>query len=114
MLDAIRRQGDSLLRDLSPAERSLVEAKVSELSVEHRRLGDAAQARHKELAQDLAQREALQQDIDRAASWLTEKELLIAQTPNIRLKAVDIEKQIDKYKVAILFPINVFLNLEPP
>lgn len=99
MLDAIRRQGDSLLRDLSPAERALIESKITELANDHRRIANEANLRHKDVARELAQREALQQDINRALSWIAEKEEVVNKTGNIRLKSSDIEKEVDKYKV---------------
>ena len=102
-LDAMRRQMTALLRDLSPAERSALEVTLSDLSSDYCRLVAAADTQRKLLAQQVARREALQRDVERAQSWLGEREEGLRQTATVRLRAADVEKDIERYKVSRLF-----------
>ena len=99
ILAKVQRHGETVIPDLSRGEREALERSVQNIQVEQQKVQELSTTRRQHLQQAAQEREDFVHQHDRMLLWLQEKERLVQKAEPIKLQALDIEKQNDRYKV---------------
>ncbi|XP_023932383.1 nesprin-1-like [Lingula anatina] len=101
VLESVSRQRETLLSELSHPERESVDKQIQSVQKEHSQLHNNALTKQKLLSRSLELREEFYQSYEKITIWVVEKERIVGKIDTIRLYAVEVERQHEKYKTLL-------------